>query len=294
MPTHEPSRLPPGGPERHAPEEREPLLDDVTDGILVVDGHWRLSWLNTVFERLLGRSREALRGKVLWEELGELAASGFAPAWRRAMATRTPGVLEDFLAPAGVWLESRAVPFGEGLAIFVRDVTERRLVESERVRWLSAESAARLALEGERTRFQEMLMLAPTALGITRGPELRFVFSNLLHRRFHGNRDLVGLPAREALPEFTGQGVFEMMDRVYASGNTYVGRARPVKAPRAPGGAPEELFFDIAYHPQRDSAERVEGLAIFAYDVTDLVRSRRTAEAWRATWGTARSASARS
>ncbi|MET0406712.1 MAG: PAS domain-containing protein [Cystobacter sp.] len=279
MHVHEPSRAPPGGSERRTPAERDPLLDGVTDGILVVDGQWRLTWLNAALERLLGRPREGLLGRVLWEALGDLNDSGFAPAWRRAMDARTLVVLEDFLAPVGVWLESRAFPSGDGLAVFVRDVSERRLVENERVRLLSAESTARLSVESERARFQEMLMLAPTAVSITRGPEHRFVFSNLLHRRFHGNHDLAGQPMREALPELGGQGIFEMMDRVFASGTTYVGRARPMKASRVPGQPPEEMFFDIAYHPQRDGAGRVEGVAVFAYDVTDLVRSRRTAEA---------------
>ncbi|AKI98556.1 Chemotaxis protein methyltransferase CheR [Archangium gephyra] len=256
-----------------------PLLDGVTDGILVVDGAWRLVWLNAVFERLLGRSREQILGQELWAVLPELAESAFAPAWRRAMDARTLVSLEDFFAPGGVWLESRAFPSGEGLVVFSRDVTERRLAENERVRLLSAEQTARTAVEGERARFQEMLMLAPAAVSITRGPEHRFVFSNLLHRRFYGGRDLVGQPVREALPELAGQGVFEVMERVYTTGSSYVGRARPVKVPRAAGAPSEEMFFDIAYHPQRDAAGRVEGVAIFAYDVTDLVRSRRTAEA---------------
>ncbi|QRO02341.1 PAS domain-containing protein [Archangium violaceum] len=273
----EPSITPTGGPERRAPSGFDPLLDGVTDGILVVDRAWRFLWLNAVGERLLGRSREQLLGQELWAALPEVGDTAFAPAWRRAMDAGTLVSLEDFFPPAGVWLESRAFPSGEGLVIFTRDVSERRLAENERVRLLSAEQTSRAAVEGERTRFQEMLMLAPAAVSITRGAEHRFVFSNLLHRRFYGGRDLVGQSAREALPELEGQGVFEVMDRVYLSGSSYVGRGRPVKVPR-PGAPPEEMFFDIAYHPQRDAAGRVEGVAIFAYDVTDLVRSRRTAE----------------
>ncbi|KFA93021.1 sensor protein [Archangium violaceum Cb vi76] len=279
MANHEPSITPTGGLERGVPVGVDPLLDGVTDGILVVDGAWHLVWINAVFERLLGRSREQLLGQELWTALPEVAESPFAPAWRRAMDARTLVSLEDFFGPGGVWLESRAFPSGEGLVVFSRDVTERRLAENERVRLLSAEQTARTAVEGERTRFQEMLMLAPAAVSITRGPEHRFVFSNLLHRRFHGGRDMVGQPVREVLPELAGQGVFEVMERVYTTGSSYVGRARPVKVPRTPGAPTEEMFFDIAYHPQRDAAGRVEGVAIFAYDVTDLVRSRRTAEA---------------
>ena len=72
MHLHEPSRAPSGGSERRTAPERDPLLDGVTDGILVVDGQWRLTWLNAALERLLGRPREGLLGRVLWEALGEL------------------------------------------------------------------------------------------------------------------------------------------------------------------------------------------------------------------------------
>ncbi|HSP78333.1 MAG TPA: PAS domain S-box protein, partial [Myxococcaceae bacterium] len=123
-----------------------------------------------------------------------------------------------------------------------------------------------------------LLMLAPASVCITRGPEHRFVFSNLWHRTFYGGRQLVGLTVREALPELEGQGVFAVMDRVYATGEPFVGRARPVQVPQPSPEQYPEMYFDIAYHPQRDAAGRVEGVAIFAFDVTDLVRSRRVAE----------------
>ena len=276
---HEPSRTPPGGPEQRAPSGFDPLLDGVTDGILVVDRQWRLTWLNAVCERLVGQPRESLRGQEVWAALPGLADTAFAAAWRRALEEGTLVTLEDFFPLVGRWLETRAFPSGEGLVVFTRDVTERRLADNERVRLLSAEQAARAAVEGERTRFQEMLMLAPAAVSITHGPEHRFVFSNLLHRRFYGGRDLVGVPVREALPELAGQGVFEVMDRVFTHGRSYVGRGRPVKTVPSGSTRPEEMYFDIAYHPQRDAAGQVEGVTIFAYDVTDLVRSRRTAEA---------------
>ena len=277
MPLHKPSTAPEAA---GLSAGAHPLLDAVSDGLLVVDGEWRLEWCNAVFERLLGRPRELLLGQELWAVLPGGAASAFAPAWRHAMQARTGVLLEERLAPGGPWLESRVLPSGDGLVIVARDVTERRLAEEERSRLLSAEHSARATVEGARARYQELLMLAPAAVSITRGPDHHFVFSNLLHRRFYGGRDLVGQPAREALPELAGQGVFEVMDRVFLTGSTYVGRARPVKVPRLGGEAPpEEMFFDITYHPQRDLAGRVEGVAIFAYDVTDLVRSRRTAEA---------------
>ena len=39
-----------------------------------------------------------------------------------------------------------------------------------------------------------------------------------------GHRDILGKPVREALPEVEGQGFFELLDRVFTSGEPFVGR----------------------------------------------------------------------
>ena len=44
-----------------------------------------------------------------------------------------------------------------------------------------------------------------------------------------------GKPVREVLPEIEGQGFFELLDSVYASGEPYGGRAMPVDIQYSPG-----------------------------------------------------------
>src|SRR5262245_42230749 len=56
----------------------DPLLDSITDGMVSVDRHWRVTYVNAVTERLAGRSRESLLGKELWSELPELRQTPFA------------------------------------------------------------------------------------------------------------------------------------------------------------------------------------------------------------------------
>src|SRR5918997_776714 len=63
----------------------DPLLDSITDGIVSVDRDWRVTYLNSVSERLAGRSRESLLGKVLWKELPALGQTPFAEAFKQAM-----------------------------------------------------------------------------------------------------------------------------------------------------------------------------------------------------------------
>jgi PAS domain S-box-containing protein len=133
-------------------------------------------------------------------------------------------------------------------------------------------------LETQRARLEELVMRAPAVMAVTRGPEHRFVLCNPRYRQLSGGRDLTGLTAREALPEPQGQGLIEIMDRVYATGEPFVGKELPWLL-GAGGDVPSAgIYFDVVYQPLRDAEGRVEGLASFAFEVTDQVHARRTVE----------------
>jgi signal transduction histidine kinase len=48
---------------------------------------------------------------------------------------------------------------------------------------------------------------------------------------------------------------------------------------RDEGAAPEEMFFDFVYQPMRGAGDRVDSIAVIAFDVTGLERAKRAAEA---------------
>src|SRR6202011_4010609 len=47
-------------------------------------------------------------------------------------------------------------------------------------------------------------------------------------RQLFGDRDIIGRPVREVIPEIEGQGYFELLDRVYRTGKPHVGRRMPL------------------------------------------------------------------
>ncbi len=117
---------------------------------------------------------------------------------------------------------------------------------------------------------------APVGCAILRGPDHVFEFANKAYVAMAGDRRLVGLPAREALPELEGQMVFDLLDRVFTSGEPYVGRSLGLMVDR--GTAAEEAFFDFVYQPLFDEGA-VTGIAVMCFDVTALATARREAEA---------------
>jgi signal transduction histidine kinase/ActR/RegA family two-component response regulator len=130
---------------------------------------------------------------------------------------------------------------------------------------------ARLAAEGERLR--TLFRQAPGFMCVLRGPDHVFEMANDTYLQLVGQRDLMNRPAREALPEVEGQGFFELLDRVYASGETFVGRNMPIRFQRRPGEPLEERFLTFVYQPIRDEDGRVSGLFVEGSDVTEAKRA---------------------
>jgi signal transduction histidine kinase len=139
---------------------------------------------------------------------------------------------------------------------------------------------ARLRKEAdlERSRLRALFMEAPAPICILRGPEHRYEFVNPSYARLVGDRPLLGRTVREALPEIAGQGFYELLDGVYQTGRPYYGTEMPARlSPSARES--DEFFFNFVYQPMRTVLGVVEGIVVFAYDVTDQVLARRSVEA---------------
>lgn len=125
-------------------------------------------------------------------------------------------------------------------------------------------------------RLASVFAQAPVGIAILRGPEHVFEFANPFYRELVGGRSLVGQPIRSALPELAGQGIYELLDDVYTSGSPHLGRSVRVVLQRQRATA-EETFFDFVYQPLVED-ERIQGIAVVCFDVSELTIARREAE----------------
>jgi PAS domain S-box-containing protein len=91
-----------------------------------------------------------------------------------------------------------------------------------------------------------------------------------------GDRDIIGKPVKKALPELDGQGLFDLLDRVYQTGEPFVAHALPVMLQRVEGGELEERFVNFVYQPIKDYRGKVAGIFVEGSDVTDAVRATRS------------------
>jgi signal transduction histidine kinase/CheY-like chemotaxis protein len=120
----------------------------------------------------------------------------------------------------------------------------------------------------ENERFRALFAQAPGIMAVLRGPEHVFELTNQSYLQLIGHRQIVGKTAREALPEVVGQGFFELLDRVYSTGEPFVGHALPVRLQLEPNGPLVEHFVDFVYQPIRDANGAVSGIFVEGSDVS--------------------------
>lgn len=101
-------------------------LETLADAFVALDPSWRMIYVNAEAERLLGRTRESMLGRIAWEEFPEAVGSTFERESTRAVATGHSVTFETYYPPIDRWVEVRVYPSSEGLAVYFRDVSETR------------------------------------------------------------------------------------------------------------------------------------------------------------------------
>ena len=146
------------------------VLEAMPAGFYSLDRDWRFTHVNAEAERLLGRSRDDLLGKVVWDEWPAAMASIFEESFRTAVGTGLPVSFDAYYpAPLDGWFEVRAWPSPDGLSVYFLEITERRQVQeraeraSERLALLarvSAELAGTLDVEAATARLPGIVVPA--------------------------------------------------------------------------------------------------------------------------------------
>jgi PAS domain S-box-containing protein len=101
-------------------------LESITDAFFTLDREWCFTYVNHEAERLLQRPRSVLLGENVWQQFSPAVDSTFYREYHRAMAENCAVAFEEYYPPLDKWLEVRAFPTDEGLAVYFRDITQQR------------------------------------------------------------------------------------------------------------------------------------------------------------------------
>jgi PAS domain S-box-containing protein len=140
------------------------ILESISDAFFALDRDWRFTYVNSHAESLLGRAREELIGRDIWEEFAPAVGTDFEHNYRRAVAEGVTTRFETFYPPHERWYEVHAYPSADGLAVYFRDASGRRRLIEE--------------LEGERRRLRAVVENAPVGIILAEAPSGRIVLAN--------------------------------------------------------------------------------------------------------------------
>lgn len=254
---------------RASQQQGKALFELASDAIFVANVSGQITEVNLAACRLLGYSR----GDLLQRNYSEVIAETDVPRlWRARDAMLNGGVsVEEWplVTRDGSILTTEIsaalLPDGRWQA-FVRDITERKRLEAERL-FLMHE------LHRERTRLSDLFQQAPAFFAVLRGPEHIFELINPLYQELIGHRSVIGKPVREAIPEAEDQGFIALLDRVYQTGESFIGRGTRISLARGATEALEDRYLDFVYQAMREADGAISGIIVLGVDVTEGKRA---------------------
>jgi PAS domain S-box-containing protein len=132
-------------------------------------------------------------------------------------------------------------------------------------------SERRYTTEIERQR--QLFERAPGFVAILSGPDHVFEFVNAAYARVFGRRDFNGRSVRDVFPDIEGQGIYELLDKVYSTGERFVAEQLAIKFRPSANAVGEERLLDFIYEPMIDESGKVTGIFVQGYEVTERARA---------------------
>ncbi len=106
-------------------KEKEMILESVGDAFFAVDLSWKITYWNSKAEQILGRKREDMMNRNLWEVYADAVDTSFYYNYLEAMETGQSKYFKAYYEGTGSWFDVGAFPSPTGLSIFFRDITEQ-------------------------------------------------------------------------------------------------------------------------------------------------------------------------
>jgi PAS domain S-box-containing protein len=122
--------------EQKAVIERATLLESITDAFYALDEQWCFTYVNQRALDYFGKQRAKLLGRCFWDVFPMAKGSVLEEQYERASHEQRSVSFETVSPLTGRWVEVRAYPTPQGLAVNFRDISERKQMEGELQRTL--------------------------------------------------------------------------------------------------------------------------------------------------------------
>lgn len=251
--------------------------------VLICWGPDYIQLYNDAFRPINGETKhpQAMGGSArdtyaeIWETI--------SPMFSEVMAGKTHG-FQNFMVPLdrNGHLENCYFDFSyspianadgaiEGVLVICMETTDK-------VKALEQAATAQSGISKERDRLTRFFMQAPAGICILDGPELSFELINPLYQQLFPDRKLLSKPLLEAVPEVKDSAIWDVLQDVYTTGETFEGSELLIPLARTTDGPVEDRYFNFIYQARKDHEGRIDGILVFVIEVTDIVQTRRRIE----------------
>ena len=161
-------------------------LASITEAFVTLDPQCCFTYLNQKSEQLLRHTTGELLGKEIWLVLVTDKNQRLRQELQRSIATNRQVEFEDFYPGLGKWLEVRAYPFAEGLAVYFRDVSKRRKSQEQL-----------MLLETCISRLNDIVLIAEAQPGCPKVPYIVFVNQAFEEHTGYSGHEVLGQTPRK-------------------------------------------------------------------------------------------------
>jgi PAS domain S-box-containing protein len=250
------------------------LLMDAPAVIAVLSGPDHTYELaNTMYMQTIGPARQII-GKPIKEALPELESQGVYQWLDNVYATGKPFIANELevrldRSQTGV-LESVYFNF---IYQPIRDHAGKIAQILVHAIDVSQSVRERKRAEKSEEQFRSFVQNAPIPIGIYIGREMRIQNVNeAILKTWEKDESVIGKTFREALPELEGQPFFELLDKVYTTGESYEAVDEKVLLMR--NGQLSTTYYSFTYKALRDENGRIYGVINTALEVTEQVKAK--------------------
>ncbi|UOA32281.1 Blue-light-activated protein [Sulfitobacter sp. DSM 110093] len=275
----------------------EKILQAAPSPFVLLDHELRVVWANDAYLQVTDRQAEKLFGKILTEEFpsdpdsesGRMLRGSFGRVFRDGIADHLPVIPYPISDADGksedrYWSATHTPILGAGGEVefilqHTQDITDiysaealsdgnSNLAQTDVLRRAHLVTRQNLELDSGISLFKMIFEQAPNFMVTLMGPNHVFRTANAAYMKLVGQRDLIGKPLNEALPELRGQGFSEMLDEVYRSGKAVTQRGAEAWLQRSAEGPPERAFVDFVFQPLDNVRGETIGIMVQGHDVT--------------------------
>ncbi|MCX5779975.1 MAG: PAS domain-containing protein [Firmicutes bacterium] len=253
-----------------AEKDKSSILESITDAFFTFNRDWQVNNWNIAAEDMFKLSRDAVLGRNIWDVIPGAVGSEFYNQYQFAMNENQSVEFEAFGGHTRRWVEARAYPTRDGLAVYLRDITSRKEAEEalqrshEELETRISERTAELNESNQKLRLGEerfkLALANSNTIVFNQNEDLRYTW---VHNPIFGYtvEDLIGRTDEELFPLEDHSHLTEIKKRVLQTG---MGLREEVRT-MVQG---EVSYRDIFVYPVFDAAGVVVGISCVSNDIT--------------------------